>query len=122
MPSHLPPLKLARHSLRKKVTLLDNIKANIDAIKRKNVELSSELSIAREKLDKVTLEAVVMKNDIDDLKTAVAKHEEEMKSILAIAGTGSIEEVKNMLRGIREIKEQEQALIEHHEKILISQG
>ena len=52
--------------IEKKVTLMDNIEAHIAAIKRKNVELSSELSIAREQLDKVTLEAVVMKNDIDD--------------------------------------------------------
>jgi hypothetical protein len=38
----------------KKVTLMNNIEAHIDAIKSKNVELSSEHSIAREQLDKVT--------------------------------------------------------------------
>ncbi len=98
---------------------MDNIEAQNDAIKRKNVELTSELHITREQLDKAALKAVVMKNDIDDLKTAAAKHEEEMKSLIAIAGAGSIKKAKNILRGHREIKKKESGIFEHHEKAKI---
>ena len=63
-----------------------------------------------------------MKQDVDDLKTAAAKHAKEMKSLIEIACAGSIEEINNILRGHREIKEQEQVLIYHHEKVKISQG
>ena len=56
----------------KKLKSIDDIEAHVDAIKRKNIELSSELSIAREQLDKVNLEAVVLKNDIDALNLVAA--------------------------------------------------
>ncbi len=51
------------------------------------------MKIAREQLDKVALEAAVMKRDIDDLKS-------EMKSLIEIAGAGSIEDIKNIFRGV----------------------
>ncbi len=42
--------------------------------------------------------------------------------MIEIAGAGSIEDIKNSLRGFVEVKEQKQALLHHHEKVQISQG
>jgi hypothetical protein len=103
----------------KKVKVMDDIEAERDAIKHENVELSSELLIAREQLDKVTLEAVAMKNGIDALSVAIAKHGEEIKSFIELAGVGTVEEVKHILRVHREIIEKTKVLVvvETHKKV-----
>jgi hypothetical protein len=53
---------------------------------------------------------------------AKQQHKEEIASFVELAGVGTIEEVKNILRGHREIMEQEKVLLEHHEKVQLIQG
>ncbi len=99
---------------------MDNIEANIDAIKKKNVELSTELAFAREQLDKVNLEFVLMKQDnINAMNDVAAKHEEEIYNFVELAGVGTIDEVKHILRIQREITEKNKVKVEKHRKIQI---
>jgi hypothetical protein len=107
--------------IEKKVTLMDNIEAQTDAIKNKNIELSSELLIVREQPDKVALEVVMMKNDIEALNDVAAKHEEEINSFIELAGVGTIEEVKHTLRVHREIIEKNKVMVEKHTKVQLLQ-
>jgi hypothetical protein len=92
--------------------LADEMKAEKDAVDKKNVELSTSLATAIQQRDEILLEVEVAKQ----------QHKEEIASFVELAGVGTIEEVKNILRGHREIMEQEKVLLEHHEKVQLIQG
>jgi hypothetical protein len=62
-----------------------------------------------------------MKKGIDAFNNVAAKHEEEINIFTELAGVGTIEEVKHILRVHREIIEKKKVMVEKHKKVHILQ-
>jgi hypothetical protein len=112
---------------------MDNIEANINAIKLKNAKLSTELAITREQFYQINIDIVVMKKDNIDvmnvttaehelkMSTASGKHEEGLYNFVELVGIGTIEEVKHVLRVHREITDKNNFMLEIHNEVRLAQ-